>query len=449
DPTICIHSGHGLQVYWVFKEMWELDTPAERTAAQGFLRRIKQYLRFKAEKHDWVVDPVQDLVRIMRVPESFNSKEGDKLPVKILEYSGVHWDPGDCDDILPDDPGEHLSRNTKLSNTSLIHATANELVLCENPLVPPGKFVKLNDIFGGQFKGAWDESRQDLKDKSTSGYDQALANMATQAGWTAQEIAYLMIAHRQECGHELKLHNKQYYSRTILSAKEACTSESLVAEATNRDMAFAQKMDGLDTSDKLNQISSKLKLKINKILKYDGDLGHYILETEKGAVELGPVENLNSQAKLLNRISDSVGHCIPTIKPKEWSMVRQLMHDVRETIAVSPDSTLGGQIASWLNEFFINEGDRSFEDICENISGTRRAFTHQGFKDIFLSHFMLWVRTRKHPGYLTDRQVSRELKKMDCEYREFNVYVDDGDGDGEAKRRTKLSVWKINPGILN
>ena len=54
-----------------------------------------------------------------------------------------------------------------------------------------------------KFKRSWEHRRPDMQDPSASGYDQSLANIALAAGWSDQEIANLMIAHRRKYGEDL------------------------------------------------------------------------------------------------------------------------------------------------------------------------------------------------------------------------------------------------------
>ena len=44
-PSILVHSGHGLQAYWLLKEPWVFDTPAERHQAATLARRWSATVR--------------------------------------------------------------------------------------------------------------------------------------------------------------------------------------------------------------------------------------------------------------------------------------------------------------------------------------------------------------------------------------------------------------------
>ena len=73
-PIAVIHSGHGLQPIW----------PVERTSAESLsypgdaaklLQRFRHAVEFVAKCHDCTVDPVFDLPRILRVPDTLNVKD--------------------------------------------------------------------------------------------------------------------------------------------------------------------------------------------------------------------------------------------------------------------------------------------------------------------------------------------------------------------------------------
>jgi hypothetical protein len=76
-PTVLVHSGYGLQVYWLFRELWLLNTPEERARAKSLLVRWQGMLRRIATAKGWALDPTADLARMLRVPGTFNYKLAD------------------------------------------------------------------------------------------------------------------------------------------------------------------------------------------------------------------------------------------------------------------------------------------------------------------------------------------------------------------------------------
>jgi hypothetical protein len=87
-PSIIIDSGHGFQVYWVFTELWRLDTPDERWAAQLLLRRLQVTFQELARRTGWAVDSTYDLARVLRLPGTVNRKAAP-VPVEVVMYDAA------------------------------------------------------------------------------------------------------------------------------------------------------------------------------------------------------------------------------------------------------------------------------------------------------------------------------------------------------------------------
>lgn len=105
-PSIIVHSGHGLHVYWLFKECWYFDNEDEQSEAQrllqGFQLFIKQRLGYK-------LDSTHDLARVLRLPETLNYKS-EPVAVKILQENDIRYNPDDLVQYaveIPDEPTEN------------------------------------------------------------------------------------------------------------------------------------------------------------------------------------------------------------------------------------------------------------------------------------------------------------------------------------------------------
>lgn len=83
-PTLVIDSGHGLQAWWLFRELWVFENEAERQAAQALACRFLATLQSIARAHGWHIDPTADLARLLRLPGTWNRKL-DPLPVRVIE----------------------------------------------------------------------------------------------------------------------------------------------------------------------------------------------------------------------------------------------------------------------------------------------------------------------------------------------------------------------------
>jgi len=81
DATAVIHSGGGLQVWWLFDKPWVFDDPvdAQRASNEWQNRLVKS-----GESLGYHVDKVGDLPRILRIPGTQNHKTDNARPV-VLE----------------------------------------------------------------------------------------------------------------------------------------------------------------------------------------------------------------------------------------------------------------------------------------------------------------------------------------------------------------------------
>jgi hypothetical protein len=82
----------------LFKEIWILNTPAERERAQTLLRRLQRTVQLLAMERGWKVDTTSDLARVLRLPGTFNWKSGNPVPVTIVAERPQRWNPSDLED---------------------------------------------------------------------------------------------------------------------------------------------------------------------------------------------------------------------------------------------------------------------------------------------------------------------------------------------------------------
>ncbi len=109
-PSILVHSGHGVHLYWLLREPWIFDDAAERQAAEkllhGFQAYIKQQLGYK-------IDSTHDLARVLRLPGTKNYKN-EPVDVRVLKedtaqlrYNPEDFEPFTVPDIAIGDYEEH------------------------------------------------------------------------------------------------------------------------------------------------------------------------------------------------------------------------------------------------------------------------------------------------------------------------------------------------------
>lgn len=87
EPTATIHSGGGLQVWWMFDKPWTFEDPSDAArASEEFQRRLAA----AGEDKGFHVDQVGDLARILRIPGTENHKLDEPRPVAIRGTNYQH-----------------------------------------------------------------------------------------------------------------------------------------------------------------------------------------------------------------------------------------------------------------------------------------------------------------------------------------------------------------------
>lgn len=85
EASMLMHSGGGLQAFWIFEEgPWVFEDAEDKAKAKKAIQEWANLLEEKGKELGFHVDKVADLARILRVPGTFNYKADPKRPVQIL-----------------------------------------------------------------------------------------------------------------------------------------------------------------------------------------------------------------------------------------------------------------------------------------------------------------------------------------------------------------------------
>jgi putative DNA primase/helicase len=114
EPSLVVHSGFGLQPYWLFREPYQIESDDERRRLKSLSTRFQLNLRLRANVRGWTMDSTADLCRVLRVPGTFNHKVDGDIRMVTAEYADCAYNPSDFEDLLAgiEDPGEE-SRETQ------------------------------------------------------------------------------------------------------------------------------------------------------------------------------------------------------------------------------------------------------------------------------------------------------------------------------------------------
>ncbi len=95
-PSIIIRSGHGLHVYWLFREAVDLSTDAQRI--KDLLRRLARHLGADLQ----TAEPA----RVLRVPGTSNHKDEPPRPVEVELFEPQRrYNPSEFEWLFPEGPG--------------------------------------------------------------------------------------------------------------------------------------------------------------------------------------------------------------------------------------------------------------------------------------------------------------------------------------------------------
>ena len=84
-PSILVHSGHGLQAYWLLDQPIIMDNDQARDDTGALTKAWHDTLQSRAARRGWKLDSVFDLTRVLRLPGSQNVKDpANPKPVQIL-----------------------------------------------------------------------------------------------------------------------------------------------------------------------------------------------------------------------------------------------------------------------------------------------------------------------------------------------------------------------------
>lgn len=95
EATVVVHSGHGVHLYWLFREVWVFDGPEDKKRAEGLLQGFQRYVR---QRLGYKLDATHDLARVFRLPGTVNYKDkATPKQVCVIAQSGIRYSYDDLD----------------------------------------------------------------------------------------------------------------------------------------------------------------------------------------------------------------------------------------------------------------------------------------------------------------------------------------------------------------
>lgn len=284
-PTFVIHSGHGLQPTWVFKE------PVGPDEGRCLLKRIHAYIKTEASALGFSVDNVSDPSRYMRLAGTPNIKKGcEKVWAKFLGGVRHQCNPEDWEQYLPEeeepacDAVQDAVAITIQSPTEAAESV-HELLLDEDE----------------NYRRAWNRKTLKNGDGTMSSYDFAIAVAALTSGAPPQIAAELIIMSRSREGADPKNKRKHkgYLTRTITTAKQRVEAEAREAQVQQELEACVQDADSAKEGGEPVLVESDLVAEqVQAKAKKDGN--KRVAEAPIRAVNMRPVLHYTDEQRKKN-----------------------------------------------------------------------------------------------------------------------------------------------------
>jgi len=439
EPTFLVHSGHGVQAWWVLNEPWIFDGDTERQKGAELAAAWIANAQIRAKRRGWVIDPVMDLSRIMRLPGTMNRKR-EPVPVRIIADSGRRYSIDDLSGVILGEAWGNV-------NTHVAIVSAAEIgTLRLNPEAQP-PYEKHDAMLENddRYRRTWEHRRKDLTDQSPSGYDLALANIVARAGWSDQEIADLLIAHRRKYGADLKL-REGYYAHTIALARSApgVSDDRRITETLDRVLTVTQDPE-VDPEAKsqtaLKTVSDLIGIEIAKFVRYLSEPPSYRLFFANGkSVSIPSTKALRSQDAFAEALIDGCNYVMSRFKLKQWDDILKLLIQAQEEVDVTEEATERGILRGQLRQYLAEKPP--IEDR-EMASDVHRPFIDGEDVYIFADNFRGWLNNAYREG-LTPQKLCTRLDAFGCKPR---VFPKRAQQDGKLKV-TSFRAWRIPRGVI-
>lgn len=331
EPSILVHSGGGLQAYWLYEKM-ERFAGGKRDEANDLSQRWHQYVDNEARiLHDREVDHTGDLARIFRLPGTFNRKpeHAGNVPlcriikVRDVRYTREYFE-NRLKDFVPQGSQARLAPQAAPKNDPI------QLV------AEPGKLPQSTEMLmqvDGRFKAS--VYREPQLFPSDSEYDLSIASYMAHANMSDHDIKATITWSRINCSDNGdKASRQDYIKRTINRARSNGNEVSRNGAAPN-------------PADTLTEISRVLKIQVTGVYEYLSAPRIYELETaDGGRIKLGPTTQINVRGRIDAAVFEVTHHHIEPMKTLQWMDFTEKLLSIAQEIETGE---LSGD-AAWVGE---------------------------------------------------------------------------------------------------
>lgn len=413
QPTIIVHSGHGLQAWWLLKEPLNFDNEVERKAAAAMSRLWQKNIQKRAELMGWSVDSVPDLARILRVPGTQNRKiPGSPVPVKLIEADGPRYvELSDFEEVLPE---------------SFVDITSSE-----DSRGSARGWEYWKETIGGVSEGERDNRMTSFAGKLFS----IISDIDDQEG--SKLLLYFMLLidekNKPPMGEQavrkcwISIWRKEKSRRAGLEAAEMFDDEN--EEALSEEGAIDKKMQIIR-----NRLGN---LPIKEITKRGKQNSEYMFELDDGtSISVGSILN---QAAVRKAILDATSGDDAIIVPRRKMEIWDRLCGSIATLAVEiemPDAERKERVSEWLQSYIASSAILP-EDRWQGALNDGSPFQRNGWIYINVNHFYRQVRfdiSIKDEGYLRSGLVDLGFK-----HHKAQAWIENEKG---VKKNKALNYWR-------
>ena len=470
-PSLIVTTGGGIHAYWLFKEPWTLESNDERARAQAL---VEGYQKWIASTCGFTVDATYDLSRLLRLPGTVNHKYRRVATGSMPHTPEPRYNPSDFDDF-----------SAKPRSITKVVVTTPLNIDLEAQVPDKIGILLANDL---AFSDVWHGRK---KFPSPSERDMSIAaRLVRYDGWTDQEICDALIANRRLHGGTIERADFRVdkLNYTIAKARKAYSEwlkeqeqDEIAKEMQATERADMLKeylrlkqvvteqppsvvvhidstVEGVEAAPEVapitpeaaaaeqvrnplvSQLNEALGLPVTKavqrLIRYEGDEGSYILVMGGAQVKLGGIDNLHNPDKFAMRLADGADTTPAIVSRQDWRqqwlpillgiiehhrLVGGGLAETLEALVVryieqGPHKTSAGLLADWPSEY------------AGEVYGTTEGLHKLACKDLGTSV------TLRSP-----RTIAEGLARLGAVSVKVNIRKADG-------KYTSRTAWKLTTG---
>jgi len=377
SPSYIIHSGHGLQAYWLFDKWLPINTDESSAEAKatGFARAVVQDLLLAFNTHwrshcaaeGFDADSVCDLARLMRLPGTTNCK----LPGEPAGVTGLVSNP-ELKYSFKEFAARFSAPTQSAEPKPKKGAQRKATPIKDKPrTINKDKFVALCEADQRVLR-TWELDRPELQSKSASELTISLGRLAHNAGWTDQEVYDLMFHFRARHHFDPKPHALKLTLQKILATPSGFSDTE----------DEAKELEAIENSATFAELGEVIGVEIDKLTRYNTTPPAYIMLIKGEPVCLGTIEGLTELKKFRNTVAAATGILPNKFKADDWDKIVRKLLALQDHDFAGAEATEGGQCIEWIQAFLndaqihanrvdgIAAGQPFFENNLVHLSGT-------------------------------------------------------------------------------